>query len=322
MKDFGDKILTEELGEKYADYRIKWERASKKELLTNYPLYLQIEHTGKCNLRCRSCIHGNPELKANYSRGFQPLNLELYKKILAEAKEYNCPSISFHNNDEPLLLEDLEERIRLAKEAGFIDLILVTNANLLTKERANNLLKSGLTKLNFSVDGWNEETYGRVRIGGDFNKVLKNIEYFLDQKKKKGLKLPITRVTSVLSSLTYDEKDNFQKFWETKVDLVEFQNFQAIKGTENLIPPRAVLNENFSCSSPWQQVVIRANGDVLACCSFYGLGMIVGNAKTESIYNIWNGEKMNKIREELKKNNFSFCASCDSCSKTVYVSRS
>lgn len=319
MRDFGDKILIEEIGQKYFDYREKWKKASKKELLTDFPLYIQIEHTGKCNLRCRSCIHGNPDLKANYSRGFKPLDINLYKKVLAEARKFNCPSISFHNNDEPLLLPDLEERIALAKAAGFFDIILVTNANLLTKERADKLLKSGITKLNFSVDGWNEETYSKVRIGGNFKKVLENIEYFLTQKKKLNLKLPITRVTSVLSSLTFDDKENFKKFWEKKVDLVEFQNFQAIEQTRELIPAGSKIDENFICSGPWQQIVIRANGDVLPCCSFYGMDLAVGNIKEENIYDIWNGEKMKKIREKLAKNDFGFSPACSACSRTVYV---
>ncbi len=317
--DLAEKIIAQELGERYIKYRKKWLKASKRELVTDFPLYLQIEHLGKCNLRCLTCLQGTGALRKNYSKGFKPLNIELYKKVLREARSFGCPSISFHNNDEPLLLKDLETRIQLAKKAGFLDIILVTNATLLTKERTDKLLESGITKINFSVDGWNEKSYKKVRKGGDFKTVLKNIEYLLEQKKKANLKLPITRVTCVLSKFTYKDMPEFQEFWQKRVDMVEFQNFQAIKGyTEELAPPGAKIDSNFTCPAPWQQVVVRANGDVLPCCSFYGTEIVIGNIKNSSIYALWHSSRMKKIREELLKNNFGFSPACKKCSGTFY----
>lgn len=313
-----ESILSEELGQRYLDYRKLWVRVSNRELVTDFPLYLQIEHTGKCNLHCPCCLQGIEPLKEGYSRGFKPLDMDLYKRVLAEAKRYHCPSISFHNNDEPLLLSDLAERIRLAKEAGFLDIILVTNATLLTEERTHELLGSGITKMSFSLDGWNKESYERVRRGGSFAAVLKNIEYFLQEKKKAGLRLPITRATCVLSKFTAADMDKFRDFWSNKVDIVEFQNFQALKGyTEPLKPEKAVVNTDFVCNLPWQQVVIRANGDVLPCCSFFGTEMVIGNIKDSSIYELWHGKQMEQIRKELLSNNFN--PVCRTCSETFYT---
>lgn len=317
--DYAERVLSEELGESYIEYRRQWLKASKRELVTDFPLYIQIEHSGKCNLRCPSCLQGIEPLKANYSRGFKPLDIDSYKKVLAEAERYNCPSISFHNNDEPLLLSDLETRIQLAKEAGFLDIILVTNATLLTRERTRALLQSGITKMNFSLDGWNAEGYAKVRIGGDFDTVLGNVEYLLAEKKKANRRLPITRATCVLNKFTGKDMDKFREFWEQRVDIVEFQNFQAIRDyTELLKPEGAVLNNKFVCNAPWQQVVIRANGDVLPCCSFYGTGLVVGNITDSSIYEIWHSQQMQRLREELLNNNFSFSPACKTCSETFY----
>lgn len=318
--DYGERILFEELGERYREYRRKWIESSRRNLVTEFPLYLQIEHSGKCNLRCPGCIQGIKTLRENYSRNFRYLDIKLYKKILEEAKKHQCPSISFHNNDEPLLLPDLEKRIRLAKSSGFIDIIITTNATLLTKKRAKRLLNSGITKINFSLDGWSKESYERIRRGGNFNTVLKNIEYFVEQRKKHNLKLPITRATCVLSKFTIENMGEFKKFWEKRVDMVEFQNFQVIKGyTEGLKPKGAKIDNNFICNGPWQQLVIRANGDVLPCCSFYGTEMVVGNIKESSIYDIWHNSQMEKIRNELLKNNFKFSSACLKCAETFYT---
>ena len=320
-KNLAEKILSKKLGRKYVEYRKKWTKASKRKIVTDFPLYIQIENLGKCNLQCPACIHGTDVLREKYKKGIiKPLDIELYKKIINEAKEYNCPSISFHNNDEPLLLNDLEDRIKMAKEASFLDLIMTTNANLLIKERTDKLLFSGLTKINFSVDAFDEENYEKIRVGGNFKKVLKNIDYFMQKRKKLNLKLPITRATCVLTKFTYKKMDKFLKFWKKRVDMVEFQNFQALKGhTESLKPLKAKIDTNFICNAPWQQIVIRPNGDILPCCSFYGTGLVLGNIKNSTIYEAWYGEKMKKIRKELLKNNFAFSPNCKICSETFYT---
>lgn len=318
--DFAENVLSKELGKKYTDYRKKWGKVSERELNTDFPMYLQIEHTGKCNLHCPGCVQGINILRENYSKGFKSLDMNLYKKILREAKKYSCPSIAFHNNDEPLLLPDLEERIKLAQRAGFIDLIITTNATLLTKEKARMLLKSGLTKINFSVDAANAKDYKKIRIGGDFKKVLENIDYFTKERKRMKLKLPITRATCVLNNLTYAKMAEFKKFWQKRVDMVEFQNFQALRGyTEKLRPEGAEIDKNFICNAPWQQLVIRANGDVLPCCSFYGTGLVIGNIKNSSLYDIWHSDKIQKIKKELLNNNFDFSPVCKICANTFYT---
>ncbi len=102
-----------------------------------------------------------------------------------------------------------------------------------------------------------------------------------------------------------------------KVDVVEFQNFQAVKNwTEDFKPPAAKVDTSFACNAPWQQLVIRANGDVLPCCSFYGIEMIVGNIKKSSLYDLWNSDRMNMIRKELLSNNVNFSPACKKCAGT------
>jgi len=150
--------------------------------------------------------------------------------------------------------------------------------------------------------------------------VLKNIEYFMSLRKSLGLRLPITRAACVILKPNSNYVDKFREFWERRVDIVEFQNFQAIKGyTESLKPDGAVVGKNFVCNAPWQQVVIRPNGDILPCCSFYGTELVLGNIKDSSIYDVWNGYQMRKVREELLLNNYSNFPACKKCSESFYT---
>ena len=319
--DYWDSILSQEIGDRFTEYRSKWKKVSNRELVTEYPLYIQIEHIGKCNLRCASCIQGIDDLRDSYSKGFPVLDMASFKNIVNEAKEFDCPSMSFHNNDEPLLVKDMESRIELAKEKGFVDLILVTNATLLTPERSERLLKSGITKINFSLDACDESVYRKVRIGGDFNQVLHNIEYFMSLRQSLGLRIPITRATCVVSKYCSDHVDEFRRFWEKRVDIVEFQNFQALEGyTESLKPEGAVVDQSFVCNAPWQQVVVRPNGNILPCCSFYGAELVLGNINCTSIYDVWNGRWMKTIRDRLLRNDYSNLPACKKCSESFYLS--
>jgi MoaA/NifB/PqqE/SkfB family radical SAM enzyme len=82
-----------------------------------------------------SCVHGYPEIRKKYSLGVNCMPWDLYEKIVLEGGENNCPSISTHNNDEPLLIKDLEKRISFAKDHGFMDIIMTTNGVLFTEEK-------------------------------------------------------------------------------------------------------------------------------------------------------------------------------------------
>lgn len=55
------------------------------------------------------------------------------------------------------------------------------------------------------------------------------------------------------------------------------------------------------CSFPWQQMIIDPTGDVTPCCYYhsYALGRLnqsLGNTNTQSVEDIWNGEKYQELR--------------------------
>lgn len=52
---------------------------------------------------------------------------------------------------------------------------------------------------------------------------------------------------------------------------------------------------------------LNAAGDYYPCDGFHG--MVLGNAATDALMDVWNGEKMNRLRA-LKNRDFGACASC------------
>ena len=247
--------------------------------------------------------------------------LSIVKKIVEEGAENVCPSIAFHVNDEPLLVKDLADRVAYANQLGFMDIFVTTNGQLLTKDKAIDLIEAGVTRFLFSIDAASPETYKLTRPGGNFELVMDNLNFLLDYRKANNLIIPSVRVSFVLSRLNYHERQMFIDKFSNHVDYVEIQGFSAYYDTNlDLIPLGASHVQDFTCNEPWRKAIIRPNGDVLPCCSFYGYEIVVGNILESTIKEIFNNEEYKRIRYETKNATYTQPA-CRACVDSFYVVR-
>jgi len=313
-----DRELSKLHGSRYEDYRNNYELASAHKVDLDFPIYLMLEQSFKCNLRCPSCIQGYPDDMRKYTTGTKIMDRSLFEKIVIQGEENNCPSISFHVNDEPLIIKDIHERIAFAKDHGFIDLIMTTNGTLFTYDKIKAVVDAGITQILFSIDAATPETYKIVRPGGNFNTVIKNIKLLLDYKKENNLVIPTTRASFVTSENNHREKDLFIEYFSKIVDFIEVQTLSTYyDNNKNLIAPGSIKINDFKCSEPWVRLIIRATGDVLPCCSFYGYEVILGNINDLSLKEIYNGEKCKKLKNEIKDGVYSLPA-CQTCANSLY----
>ena len=56
---------------------------------------------------------------------------------------------------------------------------------LLTNKMSDELINSGLTEIQISIDAVSEDTYQKVRPGGKLKTVISNLENFIQLKKQK-----------------------------------------------------------------------------------------------------------------------------------------
>ncbi len=61
------------------------------------------------------------------------------------------------------------------------------------------------------------------------------------------------------------------------------------------------------CSAPFTQLTLYPDGNIAICC--YNEKTILGNIKTHSFAEIWNGDKIKKIRQEFLSKKSTFCQS-------------
>ena len=67
------------------------------------------------------------------------------------------------------------------------------------------------------------------------------------------------------------------------------------------------------CPQPYRRLMITCDGNVLPCCSYYGLDLIMGNIYKDSVYNIWNGKKIKELRLKVNGLKEEQPASCRKC---------
>ena len=111
------------------------------------------------------------------------MSLEKFKNIIDQI-EGKIEFISLASRGEPLLCKDIDKML-LYTTGKFLNLKINTNASMLTEKKIHAILQSGIKTLSFSADAADEKNYSKLRVNGDLNKILKNIELFNEIRDKK-----------------------------------------------------------------------------------------------------------------------------------------
>ncbi|MCS7149655.1 MAG: GTP 3',8-cyclase MoaA [Caldimicrobium sp.] len=129
--------------------------------------YLRISVTDRCNFRCIYCESRGP-LQRLSARDI--LTYEEILEIVETAVGLGVKRVRI-TGGEPLFRRNIEDLIeKLSSIEGLCDLSLTTNGYLLL-EKAEVLKKSGLKRLNVSLDTMDPKKFAKLTGGFDFKKV-------------------------------------------------------------------------------------------------------------------------------------------------------
>ena len=280
-------VLTAVLGPKFAAYRRAFSRAEAGER-PPAPLHLDIDVTTACNFHCPMCPAGSARhIFPGFRKGLF-LDRRLYRKALAEASSFNLPSLRLGLTGEPLLAPDIAAWVREAKEAGVLDISLITNGRLLSPELSRQLIEAGLTRLMISVDAGGPETYARVRPGGDWNILLRNIRGFLEARREAASSLPLLRISFVEMSVNQGDRAGFEKTFGPLADYLSFQRYHNILGSEDTdFSLETAAPAGGFCAEPFTRLAVHADGGLFPCCSDFGRLKPLGNLAGGGLLATW-----------------------------------
>jgi radical SAM protein with 4Fe4S-binding SPASM domain len=287
------------------------------------PITVHIETTNICNFRCIYCPQSQPESHFEIL-GRGKMELDDFKKILDKIlSTWNIRELVLTRDGEPLVHPRLHEFIAYAAQKN-LDVTIGSNGSYFSEARVVELLESGLTKVkgDFCVD---RKKYEQLRAGGKWDEVLQGYTNLLDYTSRHN-----SRFHLVLVDLnTYDLKTK-KEIRESLHQLRELfpypeqilsvspalmhNSFDEAKiqltSSQSLGKPRYNL-----CHHPWIELVIDYKGNAVGCCRDLRSEYIIGNVLQSKniVAEIWNGPKMQHLRQQLASRNPNAISTCSKC---------
>ncbi|UQZ89745.1 hypothetical protein C4J81_11215 [Deltaproteobacteria bacterium Smac51] len=311
------RILAEEIGPAYEDYRRRWEAARTFQEQPAFPIHVDYEMMFRCNLSCPMCLMSlPPERRRVYGSAAEALSPEKVRELIDEGARNGQCAMGFGGLWEPLLSPAIPDLVAYGRSKGLVDALFNTNGFFLTEDTGRALIDSGLTKLMISLDAASEEVYAQMRVGSDFNTVASNIEKFMNLRARMNSRLPLVRLSFCRTALNEHELEPFLERWHGLVDFFSIQAYGRYESADPpgfpadwLAPPPAGR-----CAQPHKRLLIRHNGDIMPCCDASGTQLVMGNVHKDSLFEIWNGPKLAELRQRLGAGDLKgLAASCQAC---------
>ena len=285
------------------------------------PVRFWLESASACNLRCPMCPTGR--LETGPSQGV--MKASLFSKIVDEIVPYALDA-NLHFRGEPLLNQELPAMIRYASARG-LRLRLETNATFLTESFSNAVLDAGLHFLSFSVDGYAAEEYEKYRAGAKFEETLAKITGFLELKKKKRMRRPLTllqviELPGVSESAARGGRQALRRrFQGLPLDgyrVIAPQRFagqipESVTGSRHAWMNKTSGVKYTPCPYPWYAFVIGWDGTVYPCCADMQGRYPLGRAGEDSILEMWNNSRMQDLRRNLREGRYGELPMCRDC---------
>ena len=295
-------------------------KITKKVHVYGKPSFASFELSSRCNLNCPQCDVGNN--LTNRKNNF--LEYHDYCKIIDEIGTTMLDAI-FYFQGEPLLNKNFANYISYAKQYN-IYTIISTNAQIIDKNIALNIVKSGLDRIIISIDGTTQDVYEKYRVGGSLSKSIEAIKFLKEAKTELKSKTPSIEAQFIVFRFNEHQISEFKQLAPTwGADKISIKSAQIHSPNQNseIIPTinkysryHKINNEwkikkDFSkaCFRAWYGMVVSADGNILPCCFDKQEKHSYGNIKDDKIENIWKNKKSKDFRNTLLNNrkNINIC---------------
>jgi MoaA/NifB/PqqE/SkfB family radical SAM enzyme len=297
------------------------------------PIYVEIGPTNRCNHRCMFCAldwleHGGRDIKS-----------EVLLENLEDMAKFGVKSIMFAGEGEPFLHKDLSLFVKTAKK-NKMDVSITSNGAVFNKEKAEKTIPY-LSWIRFSIDAGTPETYAQIHgtRKEDFNRVLENIKYATELKRKNDYEVTIG-VQALLTNKSISELICLAKIAKNLgVDNLQIKPYSHHPASKNDLSfnyeeSEKIRPELEKLSDQKFQIIYRTNtinrlceergyrechglpffslidslGNVIPCNLFYNNPeFIYGNINQKLFSEIWKSERRQDILKKVKGEGIEEC---------------
>lgn len=302
------------------DISAKFESYRNKE-----PVVYNIETTNVCNMHCEMC-----PAPSKMTRPRTTMSQMMFERVVDQLKPwadhewalwekfvtrkykispndksenhfflYIIPKvITLHGYGEPLLDNQIVERVRYLTQKNIPSYFSCNPWNIRI-DQGTKLFEAGLDYIKFSTDSADDFSIRQIRgkqanFSDSYRKILK----LLDIKTNNGYKteIVITMLDLNKPNQMQDYKNLCHKFEEEEVyiylksqDQLWYEETGAKTQSIHWLEP---------CQFPWSSMTIKSDGSAVSCVEDYNNEIVLGHVDEDSLYDIWNGEKYHKFRED------------------------
>lgn len=312
-------------------------------------IFLQIDISWACNLRCKHCYLSNTLKEQHHPRAdFHPLSSSEWKRVIDQALEMNVPKMSVLGG-EPMLSDMFFDLSKYASDKGF-RLYTTTNGTLVTPDVAKKFRNAGYRDIDVSLDGATVEEHEFLRGKNTFNKTVRGIENLVAAgvevkaacvlHKKNSGNLPVLfnfgkqlgvkhiYLNSILpggeGQEIFDDISLTTDDWKKILKVVDAWNasgntprvfaeprfiFDRIHAKEEVSDQSIVYS---GCKGGKRELTLTPDGYAIACSLFSNeKRFYTSNIREKTLKEIWKEDYW--VNEFRKINKSNLCSDCQNC---------
>ena len=289
----------------------------------DFPFKFSVEVTNYCNLRCTTCP------RKESGRGFGHMDLELFESLADQAA--GSRGLFYPQGfGESLLHPQYKEMLAYLKSAGVRYPVCITNGTQLDEKNCRTLINGSPRVVIVSLDGGEKEVYEDIRVNADFDKVVANVERFLRMREEAESRYPHVILSVIGTDTVKPTLERLRAHWEPLLrrtdDIyvctpITWAGTWATPSTplargekpEPSPPPGNGDDKRPPCRMLYKTLTVFYDGRATPCCYDHECKMEVGNAREESVTDIWKGERlrtMRRLHEEGRSDEIELCRGC------------
>lgn len=306
----------------------------KYELLTkekSIPLYIDIELTNCCNIKCNMCPVGTGVMKRPHGM----MEDKVFERICDQIEKYNIKGVRFIRWGEPTTHPKFIDYIGRMKQINGLLVHFNTNGMALTSDMLHKIVEMKIDSVKFSFQGVDEISYSEMRNGGKLEKLIENIKelYYIRSEQN-------TPYISVTTTTTYESEEDIERFktkitpycdevavGKTTMEHVDLERMKLSQKRYEIYKQCIQADKNMKvthlsvCPELYDKLSINWDGTVSACCKDYDNQMIVGNIMEEDIYDIFHNKKEDIYRRIIAEGNYDDLDLCKNCYEYIPLKR-
>jgi radical SAM protein with 4Fe4S-binding SPASM domain len=313
---------------KHLGQKSRQDRESVFKKLEEYrspmPVVYNIETTNACNMRCAMCPR-----TTMMTRPVENLDLETFRRVIDQIEPWSAAKLGqweafvqdyygigpgdmsenhfflyiipkvlvLHGYGDPLLDKWMPERVRLLTARQIPSYFSCNPANI-NIEKMLEMFDNGLGYVKYSIESVDDTRHKEIRgSASNFTQSYEKIVNLLEIKKKYHYQ---TTVVITMLNLDKSGEEEYRKLLKAFADLEVYIYLKSID--QQWYGDRKMTTNSIHwlefCQFPWSSMTIKSNGEAAMCVEDFNNEIILGDAKQESLAEIWNGERYRKLRRD------------------------